>query len=249
MRKDVRPILFSLVLLFVAFVEVGLCNKETARPRRKADFVFPSTDIQHFTFGFNEVIADLYWLRAIQDFDVCVYPKAPKNAPRTGLNRTHHCEMDWGYRMLEVITTLAPRNYVTYNSGGVMLSVVLDDIKGATEIYNKGLQMFPNDWQLNFQGATHYLTEVGDLQKAAYHYNRAVQNGAPVWAAALSARLFDEIGRTELAIANLKAQLKRNSDDKFIDAVRRKLYELEDKLAHETVKQREQRNSGGKGSK
>lgn len=231
-----------MAVLILAWVVAGWFNNGKERERRKSDFIFPSTDIQYFTFGQKETIADSYWLRTIQDFDVCVNPTAPPGAPRTGLNRQHHCTLDWAYHMLEVVTTLAPRNYVPYNAGGTMLSVVLDDIEGASRIYEKGLAAFPNDWELHFQAATHIMNEVGDLHKAAYYYNIAVQNGGPGWLAALSAKLFDKIGRTELAIVNLRAQLKRAPDEKFAEAVRRKLVELEDKLAAETAEQRLKRD-------
>jgi tetratricopeptide (TPR) repeat protein len=252
-QHDARSQWLLLGMLFIAWVVAGWLNNEEARPRRQADFIFPSSDVRYFTFGFNEIFSDTYWLRLIQDFDVCVNPTAPKDAPRTGLNRVHHCTMDWSYHMLDVVTTLTPRNYAPYLAGSSMLSVVLDDIDGATAIYKRGLAVFPNDWQLNFQGASHLMVEVGDFDLAAFYFNRAVQNGAPGWVAALSAKLFDKVGRTELAIANLKAQLKRAPDEKFADAIKHKLYELEAKLEDETAAQKKARqekwNNGSKENK
>lgn len=236
MRKDTRRLFVSLGILFIAWTAAGWMNNTPVRKKKKSDFIFPTTQVRYFTFGFNELFSDSYWLRVIQDFDVCVYPKAPPDAPRTGLNRTPHCELDWAYHMLDVVTELTPRNYIPYAAGGTMLSVVLDDIKGATLIYEKGLARFPTDWQINFQAATHLMTEVGDFTQAAYYYNRAVEHGAPGWVAALSAKLYDRVGRTELALANLKAQLKRAPDEKFVEPIQKKIYELEMKLRAEREK-------------
>src|SRR5690606_18648993 len=189
-----------------------------------------------FTFGFNESMGDSYWVRILQDFNVCIYPKAPEDAPRTGVNRTPHCELDWVYHMLEVTTELIPRFFPAYSVGGSFLSVVVDDVKGATRILEKGVSRFPDNWYIHYQAATHYMVEDGDKLRAAYLYDQAVKMGAPSWIVPLAAKLYDESGRTELAVFNLKQFIRMYPYDKFVEQAHKRLAELEKSLTPEQIK-------------
>src|SRR5690606_25786631 len=131
-------------------------------------YIFPSTELQHFSFGLDEVLAHTHWVRVLPDADVCTDPKAEATAPRQGLNRTPHRELDWVYHMIHVTTELAPRFYFAYVFGGIVLSVTIDDVLGAKLIYEKGIARFPKDWHLAFSAATHLMTETSDVQSAAY---------------------------------------------------------------------------------
>lgn len=228
--------MFRLILVLVgATFIVFTLNRQYKPTKSRYHYVFPSTEIKRFTFGFDEVMGDSHWVRVLQDSDVCVHPKAPKDAPRTGVDRIPHCELDWVYHMINVITELAPKFRFAYFFGGTILSVVVDDVKGATLIYEKAVARFPHDWQLSYHAATHIMVEVGDMYRAAYLYQKAVQNGGPKWVAALSAKLYDQAGRTELAVFNLKRLIKLYPYDKFVDQAKKRLAVLEKSLSYEQI--------------
>jgi tetratricopeptide (TPR) repeat protein len=196
------------------------------------DFYAPPIPLlKHFTFGYKDMIADLYWLRLIQNIEYCGQPK-PSNSltpdgKRMGKNRTPECSKGWSYQMHDFITDLAPDNYIPHLYGPMNLSVIVDDIDGATELFKKSLQRFPDDWMIAFAAGYHYMTELEDFPKAAEYFHQASQHGAPNWVLLLSAKLSSKAGRTEVAISVLKNFIEnKNIDEESKKRAQKKLDDL-----------------------
>ncbi len=91
----------------------------------------------------------------------------------------HYNENDlnnWMFHRLNLITTLDPYFYVSYLYGAVYLSIIKDDLKGASTIYEKGLSVFPNDFDLNYNAAFHYYFEMGDYQMASQKLSKIIDH-------------------------------------------------------------------------
>jgi tetratricopeptide (TPR) repeat protein len=140
--------------------------------------------MEHFAFGHNELIADVLWLRAIQDFDHCERKRTEKSV----------CNGSWLGEMLIRITELSPKFRMVYALGPIMLSVMIEDYVSALELLDKALIYYPNDWPILYRGGYVYLYEVKDKKKAAEFFMRAGRNGAPAWVFSLASRLFQESG-------------------------------------------------------
>src|ERR1035441_2628440 len=84
----------------------------------------------HTSFGFQQVLADLIWLRLIQDIDYHDGQKQNKG---------------WVYQMLDGITSLDRRFQMAYIAGATVLSVLVQDVEGANLIFDRGVLNFPND--------------------------------------------------------------------------------------------------------
>lgn len=180
------------------------------------DLLSPPPGIEHFTFGHRDVIADFFWIRAIQDFDYCDQPIAKNLCVGGG----------WLYRMLETITELSPKFRMPYATGAVALSVMVSDINGAAKIFDKGIQNFPNDWPILYRAAYHYLYEVKDKKKAADLFIRAGRNGAPPWVFSLAGGLYNESNERAAAEAALQEIIKMEVDPLIIKRLQEKLENL-----------------------
>ncbi|QDK39669.1 hypothetical protein DOE51_05875 [Bdellovibrio sp. NC01] len=159
------------------------------------------------------MIADVFWIRTIQDFDYCDQPEAG-----------NVCKNDsWLFRMLDATTSLSPHFRIPYAAGGLALTVLISDIDGATKIFDKGVKAFPHDWPILYRAAYHYLYEVKDKKRAAELLIQAGQNGAPPWVFALAGRLYSDNGELDLA-QQLLQEMKDSEQDPTI------IKRLEDKI-------------------
>lgn len=200
---------FFLVLYSQIYASKGLLE----RPR---DLMSPPVGIEHFTFGHNDVTADFFWIRAIQDFDYCDQLIAKNLCVGKG----------WLYRMLNSITDLSPKFRMPYATGAVALSVMVSDIEGAERIFDKGVKEFPKDWTILYRAAYHSLYEVKNKKKAADLFAKAGRNGAPSWVFSLAGGLYNESNERVSAEAILQEMIKTEVDPSIIKRLQEKLENL-----------------------
>lgn len=189
----------------------------------------PPQGIAHFTFGYDEVMGDILWLRLIQDFSVCEKAKDGVAHYEGRTDTQPMCRQSWVYQMLNTITDLAPMWKLPYSTGGVMLSVIVDDREGATRIFEKGVQQFPNDYNLNYRAAYHFLWEEKVPEKAVKYLLQAARSGGPAWMYSLAGKIYSEEGQLDLAIQVVEDGLKERSDEKTVKRLETRLAELKAK--------------------
>jgi len=177
----------------------------------------PPPHIEHFAFGYQEVIADMLWIRALQDFDYCDTQIAKKVCRNNS----------WLFQMLDSITNLSPNFRVAYAAGALALTVIITDVDGATKIFDKGVKAFPTDWPILYRAAYHYLYELNDKKRAAELLIEAGKNGAPAWVFSLAGRLYSDAGKLDLAKALLEQMISEKQDPTVIERVRKKIESIE----------------------
>jgi tetratricopeptide (TPR) repeat protein len=183
---------------------------------KNKQFYPPPAMIDKLAFGQSEVFADLLWIRSIQDFSYC----ESEIAANTCKNNS------WLFKMLDAITNLSPHFRMPYATGGVALSVLITDVEGAKNIFEKGVKAFPKDWSIIYRAAYHSLYEVKDKKRAAELLIQAGQNGAPQWVFALAGRLYSDSGNLELAESLLQNMIDTKQDEAVIERLRKKIASL-----------------------
>lgn len=100
----------------------------------------------------------------------------------------------WMFYKFHNITKLDPYFYRNYLDGGLYLSVIKDDVKGSEVIFEKGLELYPNDfWLLFYDGFNKYY----ELDKP----NEAIKRFEKI--------VFHPIARRNLSyISSLTARMK-----------------------------------------
>ncbi len=199
--------IFAIGLIVSTSVRFSATRKIERKP------IAPPPYIERMSFGFQEVTADVLWIRTIQDFDYCDQRIAAKICANNS----------WLYKMLDAVTNLSPHFRTPYAAGALALTVLISDIEGATKIFDKGVKEFPQDWPILYRAAYHYLYEVKDKKRAAELLIQAGQNGAPPWVFSLAGRLYSDSGHLDLA-QSLLAEMKRTNQDPVI------IQRLEDKI-------------------
>lgn len=189
-------------------------------PSAETYFINPSPLMQYFTFGYRDLVADMLWLRVIQDLDHCERPLAQGES----------CHNSWVYKMTDQITTLSPHFRMVYATIPLMLSLTVNDTEGAIKLHEKGLQYFPNDWPILYRGGYLYLYERDDKLKAAEYFLRAQKNGAPKWLAALATRLYTQVGRVEMAEKLVEEYKSAGFDSEVLKRMKERLDEANSRL-------------------
>ena len=217
---------FAFFCLLAAFSK----NKIDSKKEAQAIHVPPPKNLEYFSFGYRDSIADSLWIRWIQDMEVCGKPKIKRKEfdkkygiKNLGLKvgkvkvdylKKDVCDKGWSYLMLDAITDLSPRFEIPYSAGGNSLSVIVDDHEGARLIYEKGLKLLKDNWRIRFVAAYLYLYELQTPKKAAELLFEAAKKGAPSWTYSLASRLFKKTGQIELGIISLTNHLKNVKDEK-----------------------------------
>lgn len=211
---------FLLILTFVFLISISkVYLKPYKSPSHFTYFMNPSPFLEYFTFGYQDLVADLLWLRAIQDLDQCDRPVAKGEV----------CNHSWAFRMVNKVTDLSPRFRIIYATVPLILSLVVNDSEGAIQLLDKGLIYFPNDWRILYRGGYLYLFERGDKVKAADYFIRAQKNGGPDWLAAYATRLYSQAGRSELIQKVLSEYQEKGFSPELLKRMKERLEEATQK--------------------
>lgn len=196
---------------------------EPVKNYKKPYYFAPPEVIKHFSFGYNDVYADLLWIRYIQDADFC---NSEQGTPVYDGNKKYKCDKGWGFYMANAITALAPKFRKPYLFAGSILGILSGDKEGARIIFDKAIQQFPNDWEVLFSAAHHYLFELDNKATAASLLIRSVENGGPMWLYTLAAKLYTESGKKEVAEQLLQKLIKDDPNSPYVEGFKNKLKEI-----------------------
>lgn len=207
----------SLWLGIFALLCVGFSLKNwTSTGSTFRELIAPPQGIERFAFGYEEVSADLLWIRTLQDFDYCEKP----------ISAGVCINNSWLFQMLDAVTNLAPQFRIPYAAGGLALTVLIGDVEGAKKIFDKGVTAFPHDWPILYRASYHYLYEVKDKKRAAELLIQAGQNGAPPWVFSLAGRLYSDSGHMDLAESLLANMIQTNQDPAVIQRLQQKIQSM-----------------------
>ncbi len=181
--------------------------------KRENYFLAPPKGMIHFTIGYNEPMADIFWIRSIQDFDYC----------EQKIDKMNCRGNSWLYKIIDVVTDLSPKFRIAHSMGPVALSIIISDIPGASKIFDKATQRFSKDWVILGRAAYHALYEEDDRSKAARLLKQAAENGGPYWYYSLAGRMFAEGGEMELGEALLKELKETDQPQHLIERLQQRL--------------------------
>lgn len=230
--------LFSLEILslLIGIAILGATYRANNSITQSLRFVPPPPNVERFSFGYNETMADLLWLRVIQDLHVC---ENAKNGIAHQAGEKHVgwlCERGWVYKMINAITELSPKWRMPYVVGATMLSIVVDDRLGATDIFNKGVARYPDDVNLLYRASYHFIWEEKQPKIAADLLTRAARNGGPKWFYSLAGKLYTQAGQAELAKVIVEDALKTANTPEIKERLENRLREVNNTLHDEAMK-------------
>jgi len=185
------------ILIIVAFLSGSFfISQKSEKPtlfitKQQSSFNLDESFWKFLNLGQKRLFSSLLWMATIMESDHDHYKGKDLNS--------------WMFLRFKSITKLDPFFYENYYFGSQYLSIVKDDLEGASYIYKKGLEVYPNDLQLLKNAAFHFYFEVQDYQ-ASYVILNKLRNHPDVSPLMLTslARIQSQIGNQEDAFNILK---------------------------------------------
>jgi hypothetical protein len=157
-------------------------DQRYSRPEADADLLYfhAGPAVRRLALGFDGLLADIYWIRAIQHYGDTKLSKKPDKQYRLL------------YPFLDLTTTLDPRFTVAYRFGALFLAEPYPDGPGradlAIRLLERGLSADPTRWQYAQDAGFVYYWWVQDYKAAASWFDRAARmTGAPWWLRSMAA--------------------------------------------------------------
>jgi len=202
------PLLFAAV----AFVQSRI-DKQTRAASLQDELVLQSPSlVRTMSLGYDSLVADIYWTRAVQYFGGRVGKPGAK--------------FDLLWPLLDITTTLDPKMIVAYRFGAVFLS---EPVVGANrpdlaaELVKRGIAANPGEWRLNSDLGFLYYWQMRDYQASSAAYLAGSKNPkAPPWLKMMAARIAQKGGSIETSRL-IWAELYDSTHD---PAVRQKALEM-----------------------
>jgi hypothetical protein len=218
-----RPLIAAIALLLVASVGIQAARDRDRRPFEPPGgmlWVRSGPTMKRMALGFDALVADLYWIRAV------VYFGGQR------LREASTRDYDLLYPMLDLVTTLDPRFKVAYRFGAIFLTEAYPNGPGrpdqAIALLENGIARDGGRWEYMHDIGFIYYWWLQDYAKAAEWFERGSQApGGPPWLAPLAATTL-AVGGDRQSSRTMWRQLYENADSDWIrSSAERHLLQLE----------------------
>ena len=171
-------------------------------------WIKPGSLADHLALSFRPLVADLYWIRAIQHYG------------DTRLSTSPTKQYSLLYPLLDLATSFDSRFTIAYRFGAIFLAEPFPDGPGradqAIALLDKGLAAEPDKWQYAQDAGFVYYWWEQDYKKAAMWFDRASRiPGAPWWLRSMAATTLSQ-GGDRRSSRQLWMQLYETSDDDWV---------------------------------
>lgn len=195
---------------------------------------YPADQITKFTLGFDNIVAYSFWLSFLQDDHICKQNnKVVSYNPAVSIKdilkyklAPSRCHLGWAYQTVYISLLLDHEFKTAYRNAGEILAIVTDDREGAKRIFDKGVNLFPQYWELAYSASYHYLYELQEGNRAADLLVQAANSGGPQRFKSLAASIYKEGGNKELAIKVLTDFVNNNKEHHVYEAAKAKLEKI-----------------------
>ena len=115
-----------------------------------------------FSLGNKRTLANILWVQTLMESDAQHYSAGDRR--------------NWMYLRFDTISALDPLFYQNYLWGGMYLSIIKNDMQAASDIFDKGLNFYPDDYELNYRQGFNYYFELGDFEKGLSYLNKIAEH-------------------------------------------------------------------------
>jgi tetratricopeptide (TPR) repeat protein len=175
------------------------------------------TFLKGAALGFDEVLADLLWIKAIG---------------YVGEHSKSDQDFTWLYHILDITTTLDPGFEDPYEMGVIVLASSVGDVDKAIKIGQKGIenvhQNHPRYWYLPFFTAFNYMYYKNDYLTAAKYLEQAASfPQSPKYLPLLVARLYANTEDPGIALPFLEEMLAQANTPELEANLNKRIKEIQ----------------------
>jgi len=193
--------LLTILILAIAALGVAIVHGQIpVRTRSElGDPFVPRPEVAKLSsLGFHGVMADYYWLQAVQIVGGSMRPE--DEGTLLG-------------RFIDVVTTVDPWVGHPYRFAAIWLTGSEADVRQANRLLERSLEYHPDDWRNRFYLGFNHFYYLEENEPAAHWLEEAAQiEGAPPYLAGLAARLRAGHGGLEVAAGMIRKLLADTAD-------------------------------------
>jgi hypothetical protein len=199
--------------IFLFVIRTNLDDLQKKKENSDEFFYVPSGEfLKVASLGYNKMLADLYWLKALQHI---------------GDNEWESAGYPHLFPILDLVTDLDPQFEYAYEVGGVVLSVYTDRIAESNKLLKKGVSQDLQAWELPFYLGFNHFYYMEDYEKAAFYMSKAAKTpNRPAYVPRLAARLYVEAGSANTALDFLISVKESTKDERVKEELDRKIKEV-----------------------
>jgi hypothetical protein len=199
------PTLFAAI----AMLQMRIDSKTSSIAQAQQElFLRSPSAIKKMSLGYDSLLADIYWTRAVQYYGARF---ATKGATFGLL-----------WPLLDITTTLDPKLIVAYRFGAVFLSesgsggAARPDL--AVQLVKRGITANPDEWRLNVDLGFLYYWRLRDYNSSAGAFlDGSKKTNAPEWMKIMAARVAQKGGSLETSRMIWSEIYESNQDPKIRD--------------------------------
>ncbi len=214
MKKYITLIIIPTFLIISNVLKDNIRLPALNISREERSLNFNQSLVNIFSVGQKRLVSSLFWIHTMLESDI--------ERVRDGNS--------WMYYRFKTISSLDPFFYQNYLYGGLYLSIIKDDVIGAADIYNLGLQEYKNDFWLNYNSAFNDYFELGNKESALRKYKVALNSPEAKphsrYLPGLISRIQAETGGLEEAFTLLLNHYNNTPRGKLKDRLKDNLYSL-----------------------
>lgn len=203
--------------LLIVFLALGAAAQNWMDAQRRVPLTVEETlyvgsgeAIKRASIGFDGLMADIYWIRAV------VYVGEKFEQQRAANQRFDVTRLELLEPMLNITVELDPRHIAAYRLGAVFLPEI--NAEGAVQFVERGARNNPGEWRL-YQDLGFVHWRLNRFRDAADAYARGSRlPGAPAWMRTMPALMLAKGGERETA-REMFLRLYEESDEPFVKQV------------------------------
>jgi len=199
MRKWLFPTLIIFGFLVIFFIQNRIDENKEQYSLLKELLYFPSGKfVEQASIGYNELFADIIWLRAVQYF---------------GEHQMTDRKFKYLYHILDILTTLDKKFIHSYTFGGFLLESSAGESENTDKLLHKGEFYNPESWEIPFVRAfIYYFFRNNDKISVLFFLRSSKKPGAPDMSRRFAGFTFQKLG-AKLKALNLWKELYRLSNN------------------------------------
>lgn len=187
-----------------------------------SDLSMNGSRLKGFSLGVEGLLADWYWVRALQYIGDKMVNRKDANIDVEDLTSLNPRLL---YPLLQNATDLDPHFIGAYSYGAIVLPAI--DKQRAIEFAKKGIDHNPNEWKL-YQYLGYIYWKVGDYEKAAETYQKGGEiPGSPSFLNLMAASMKIDGGSRATARTIYRQMLSESNDEAVQITANRRLEQLD----------------------
>jgi tetratricopeptide (TPR) repeat protein len=209
-----RSIQIIAALLFAALTAVSFSKLPMPIRGARGDLFVPRPEVARVaSLGFEALVADYYWLQAVQIVGGAENPV--RYAPLIG-------------RLIDVVTSLNPWVGHPYRFAAIWMIDSPESVRHANQLLERAIRHHPDDWRQYFYLGFNHFFYLEDNEAAAAVLERAIAlRGAPLYLKRLVARLKAQADGLETGATFLRELIQTTRSKKARAKYERALDEIE----------------------